>query len=200
MKLFCAAAFIFCLQFVQPAFAQYGGSPVTIGKSLSFGFEGNGSFAKQFDGTQQYAPYQIGLGFVSRYEHPFYNMESNLNFTATTGVTAFLSDQTVRHILGRPNTYTERVYYFIPVKAGLKYYWGENFYVEGEAGGIVNASNSFKTTLTYAPGIGVAVPFGQGALDLGLRYEAYNQTDVFGELFLKSFLSLRLVYKIDLGN
>ncbi len=200
MKYFYIAIFASILFFAQPVLAQYQGSASTISESLSFGFEGNSSFSKQFNGTAQYAPYQLGLGFVARFELPVYSLSNNVNLTATTGTTLFFSDQTVRHFFGRPNTYTERVYYFIPVKAGAKYYFGENFYAEGEVGGIVNASNNFKTTVTYAPGIGVAIPFQDiRSLDLGVRYETYNQVDVFGETFIKSFLSVRLVYKFGIG-
>jgi hypothetical protein len=193
---FCAILFLAC--FIKPAFAQYGGAETTIGQSLSFGLEGNASFTKQFDGAYQYAPYQLGVGFVSRFEMPIQG--SDINLTATTGLTAFFSDQTVRHFLGRKDAYTEQIYYFIPVKVGAKYYIGYNFYLEGEVGGIVNASNSFKTTISYAPGIGIAIPFQQTrALDLGIRYETYNQIDVYGEKFIKSFFSARLVYKFGIG-
>jgi hypothetical protein len=200
MKYFYISFFALSLLFVQTVSAQYGGSASTIGQSLSFGFEGNSAFAKQFNGTAQYAPYQLGLGFVTRLELPLSSSDNNINFTATTGITAFFSDLTVRSFFKKTDSFTEPVYYFIPVKAGLKYYFGETFYAEGEAGGIVNASNNFKITLSYAPGIGVAIPFRDiRSLDLGVRYETYNQTDVYGETFLKSFVSVRLVYKFGIG-
>jgi hypothetical protein len=203
MKFVYICSFVLSLFFIEPVFAQYQGSAVTVGESLSFGFEGNSSFTKHYDPASagQYAPYQAGIGFVARFEMPFSNSDVPFNFTATSGITAFFSDQTIRSLLGKKDAYTEKIYYFLPLKVGAKYYLGENFYVEGEVGGIVNLSNSFKTTPTYAPGIGVAIPFQQiRSLDLGLRYETFNQVNVYNETFIKGFFSLRLVYKFGIGQ
>jgi len=198
MKLIHLTTFISFLFIVHPASAQLSSSYTTTDRTLGFGFEGGAQISEQFSGAQQYAPYQTMAGFVTRFELPV--VQDQFNLTFATGLNIFLSNQTVRSILGRPNSFSEKIYTFIPAKIGGKFYFTDALYATAEGGVVVNASNSFKITPLYTPGIGVTIPFQQiRALDLGVKYETWNQVDVYGETFIKSFINVSLVYKFGIG-
>ncbi len=59
---------------------------------------------------------------------------------------------------------------FIPVKAGLKGFIGENFYLGGEVGAGFGVTEGTKTSFVWSPTIGYA--FNNG-LDIGVKYEDY---------------------------
>lgn len=199
MKYLYLFVFILSLLFVKPVMAQYSSSYTTTSQTLSFGFELGAQIQEQYSGLYQFAPYQATVGFVSRFELPV--VQDQFNITFATGVNMFVSNQTLRSILGRPNAFTEKIYAFVPLKAGGKYYFTDKLYATGEVGVVVNASNSFKITPLYTPGIGLTIPFMQTrALDLGIKYETWNQVDVYGETFIKSFFNASLVYKFGIGE
>jgi hypothetical protein len=199
MKYLYLFVFILCLFFVKPASAQYQSSSATTGQTLSFGFEGAFALSPQFDGAHPYAPYRVGAGFLSRFEYPI--SDNELNFTLSAGANIFLSDQTVRSIFKRANSFTEKTYIFIPVKFGGKYYFNDNIYATAEGGIVSNVSNGFKFTPVYAPGVGVTFAYADvRAIDIGLKYETWNQVDEFGETFIKGFLTLGVTYKFGIGE
>lgn len=200
MKHICISALVLFFSIcTKPALAQYQSSGAPTGESLGFGGEGGYATSAQFDGTKQYAPYRIAGGLFSRFELPVVYDQFNLTFSA--GVNVFLSDQTIRHIFNRADSYTEQVYVFVPLKVGGKYYLTNSIYASLEGGVVANMSNSYKITPVYSPGIGVSVPFMQErALDIGLKYETWNQADVYGETFIKSFFTLGVTYKFSVGR
>lgn len=83
-------------------------------------------------------------------------------------------------------------FHLIPVKAGLKYFPVENFYVQGEAGAafLLNKSDvgvNKSTAFVWAPQVGVQFPVSANGnfIDAGVRYEAttkfasdFNQSKV----------------------
>jgi hypothetical protein len=90
----------------------------------------------------------------------------------------------------------------IPVKAGLKYFPIENFYIQGEAGAAFVANKNTlgvsKTALfAYAPQVGVQFPVsGKSFIDAGVRFEANSPLVTNGDNL--NFIGLRLAYGFGL--
>jgi hypothetical protein len=61
----------------------------------------------------------------------------------------------------------------VPVKAGLRYYFG-NFYGTGEAGGIFFSGFNQGTGFVYSLGMGDKIKFRSRVIDIALRHEAWS--------------------------
>lgn len=81
---------------------------------------------------------------------------------------------------------------YIPVKAGIKVFPVERFYISGELGAAFGTDKGQGTAFVYAPGVGVG--FNNG-LDLGLRYEGFSQNG--GNL---GQVALRIAYGFNLSR
>lgn len=75
---------------------------------------------------------------------------------------------------------------YIPLKAGVKYYFCDLFYGEAQLGATLSAVSGGGTWFAYAPGIGYR--FDTHA-DLGFRYEGWAQSG-----YTKSQIAMRLAY------
>ncbi len=88
----------------------------------------------------------------------------------------------------------------LPVKAGLKFFPIENFYIQGEAGTafLLNKSefyNDKSVAFVYAPQIGVQFPVSAGSfIDAGIRYEATTKFATNYDHSKVSFLGVRVAY------
>lgn len=84
---------------------------------------------------------------------------------------------------------------YIPVKAGIKVFPVQRFYISGELGAAFGTDNGSKTSFVYAPGIGVGTNTG---IDIGLRYE--GMTGDVSRLGLKNpgQVALRIAYGFSL--
>ena len=88
----------------------------------------------------------------------------------------------------------------MPVKAGLKYFAVDNFYVQGEAGAAfvlnktkIGADNS--AAFIYAPQIGYQFALGGSSfLDAGVRYEASTKLNSNVNDSKVNFVALRVAY------
>ncbi|WP_202409385.1 outer membrane beta-barrel protein [Hufsiella arboris] len=88
---------------------------------------------------------------------------------------------------------------YIPVKAGIKVFPIERFYISGELGAAFGTDDQ-GTAFVYAPGIGVG--FNNG-LDIGLRYEGMgnsklNDTNI--KINNPDQVALRIAYGFNLGK
>lgn len=88
----------------------------------------------------------------------------------------------------------------LPVKAGLKFFPIENFYIQGEAGAafLLNKADTYNdkaVAFVYAPQIGVQFPVSAGGnfIDAGIRYEGTTKYNTFSNSKV-SFLGLRVAY------
>lgn len=79
---------------------------------------------------------------------------------------------------------------FIPLKAGVKVFPMERFYISGEIGAGFGTDDGQKTSFVWSPGIGVGLNNG---LDLGLRYESFSKYDL-GQV------ALRIAYGFNLSK
>jgi len=75
---------------------------------------------------------------------------------------------------------------YVPLKAGLKYYFADSFYGEGQLGAAFSTSSGGGTSFVYAPGIGYN--FG-GGVDLGVRYEAWSHNGTISQVAARLALS-----------
>jgi hypothetical protein len=88
----------------------------------------------------------------------------------------------------------------LPVKAGLKFFPVNNFYVQGEAGAAfaLNKSNlGFNNTAAfiYAPQVGYQFPLGgKSFLDAGVRYEGSSKFTSGNDNSQVNFVALRVAY------
>jgi hypothetical protein len=88
----------------------------------------------------------------------------------------------------------------LPVKAGLKYFPVQNFYIQGEAGAAfvlnktkIGADNS--TAFIYAPQIGYQFALGgSNYIDAGVRYEASTKLTSNIDDSKVNFVGLRVAY------
>ena len=124
--------------------------------------------------------YDAGFGVSLKYEAP---IATNLYATVSAGYEAFFVKSEFKS-LGLNSSYG-----FIPLKAGLKYYFmedGVGFFAEGQVGASISTQSGGGTAFAYAPGIGYSV---DGGFEVGARYEAWSKNGTFGQF------ALRLAYR-----
>ena len=127
--------------------------------------------------------YNIAVGGDLRLQKDFF---SNISGTLSGGYTNFSIKDDAK-IPGGPTSIG-----YIPVKAGIKIFPTERFYISGEVGAGFGTDKGQGTALVYAPGIGLG--FNNG-LDLGVRYEGFAQNDTnLGQV------ALRLAYGFNLSR
>ena len=115
--------------------------------------------------------YNLSVGGSLLYQHPIAN---KLNFTANAGYLNFTGkDYELAGV-----TVAAKDLGVIPVKAGLRYFLAENFFVNGEVGAVFGTKDGFGTRFAYAPGLGVEFPVAdKSSIELGARYEGWTKGD-----------------------
>jgi hypothetical protein len=112
--------------------------------------------------------FKYTLGADARFQ---FDVASQLSIPVTVGYTNFFAKD---YDLGGV-TYKGQDYGFIPVKAGLKYFFdpsGSGLYGLAEAGAAFGVTNNSKTAFLYSPAIGYSWSNG---LDLGVKYEGISK-------------------------
>ncbi len=145
--------------------------PETDSKALRLGFGFSAGVP-----TEDF--YSIALGGDVRLQQDF---STNLSATLGVGYTNFSVKGNNTGSVG-----------FIPVKAGIKVFPVQRFYLSGELGAAFGTDDGQKTAFVYAPGVGIG--FNNG-LDLGLRYEGFaaNNSNI-GQV------ALRIAYGFNLDK
>ena len=124
----------------------------------------------------------FGYGGSLQYQHP---VAENLLVTGSAGYTNFQN----KEVLGVKTSFGA-----IPIKAGARYYFGENFFAAGELGAAIPTKDGGKTAFVYTPGIGVDFAVAdKGSVELGARYEAWSANST-----TNGFIGLRLAYNFGL--
>lgn len=125
-------------------------------------------------------PYGLVLGGDLRLQQDF---SSNVSGILSAGYTNF----SVKDEFTGIDSYD-----LIPVKAGVKVFPVERFYISGEIGAGFGVSSGSKTAFIYAPGIGIGTNSG---LDFGLRYEGLARSGTsLGQV------ALRIAYGFNLSK
>ena len=106
-----------------------------------------------------------------------------------------------KNVAGTNGTFDEPNFNLIPVKAGLKFFPIQNFYVQGEAGAafLLNKNDvgaNKSTAFVYAPQVGVQFPISANGnfIDAGVRYEATTKFASGVDASKVSFLGIRVAY------
>lgn len=127
--------------------------------------------------------YKWGIGFSFSLEK---SLADKISLTARAGFLSF-SKQTN---LG--NGKLKRIAEYVPVKGGVKYYFGPKIYGEAETGMSISSKNTnMGISFIYSPGVGVE--FGLGGrmkLDLGFRYESWIKNTSSNFLGLRTAIIL----------
>lgn len=129
----------------------------------------------------------FGFGGSLQYQHP---VAESLSITGSAGYTSFkFKEETVGGV-----TFGGGSFGTIPVKAGARYYFGENFFAAGELGAAISTEKGGSTGFIYAPGVGVDFPVSDtGSIELGARYEGWSQKGG-----TSGFIGLRLAYNFGI--
>jgi hypothetical protein len=153
---------------------------------LSDGYNWNLGGSAQFE-----LPVANNLFFTvnAGYNNIFGKKDATVNITTPAGNTTVTGDVTDIHLL--------------PVKAGLKFFAVNNFYIQGEAGAgfLLNKKDlgyTKSTAFIYAPQVGVLLPLNaKSNLDLGVRYEGSTKySDADGSTI--NFVGLHVAYAFNL--
>jgi predicted porin len=116
----------------------------------------------------QRSRFNIGYGASVKFELPVVDAFS---FTLTGGVHQFHMKGILEDVSNGNDT-------FIPLKAGVKYYFDPRFYTEGELGTVIYHNDAIdQNRFTYAIGTGFLLPLNnsKNMVDVGLRYEQWSQ-------------------------
>lgn len=127
-------------------------------------------------------------GFVMGGEAGIYKQVSaNLEAFATAGYTRYFSDVEYYPIIASSGlSYGLKGVGVIPVKAGLRAYLGNKFYISGDAG--VAFTSDGETTFTYSPALGLQFKSG---FNIAGKYDAYTN-------YVPNTVSLKLGYHFKL--
>jgi hypothetical protein len=122
---------------------------------------------------------------------------SQLFFTVNAGYNNIFGKKDIGGVSGVDYTDIK----LLPVKAGLKFFPVENFYIQGEAGAafLLNKKDVLadkSTAFVYAPQIGVQFPVSASGnfIDAGIRYEATTKFNSNADNSKVSFLGVRVAY------
>lgn len=159
--------------------------PAMSGQKLGIGVD----FALPTGGTNDL--YKLGFGGSLQFQTP---IAQSLNFTGSAGYLNFTGKELIGNL-----KYPK--YNAIPLKAGLRYFLAENFYVGGELGAAIGTSDGSRTSFVYSPGLGVEFPVAdKSTIELGARYEGWSGDRKDNSLIVpvKSFVGLRLAFNFGI--
>ncbi|WP_428330198.1 outer membrane beta-barrel protein [Mucilaginibacter sp.] len=122
--------------------------------------------------------YSSGFGISLKYEVP---IAINTDVTFSGGYEAFIVKSDVKNAFG-----TKSSYGFVPIKAGLKYYFNQGFFGEAQLGAAFSTESGGGTAFAYSPGIGYTFTSG---FEAGVRYEGWSKDGTFDQV------ALRLAYR-----
>ena len=116
--------------------------------------------------------FNFTLGADARFQ---FDVAKQLSIPVTVGYTNFFAKD--QYLPGETKKTPD--YGFIPVKAGLKYFFdpsGSGLYGLAEAGAAFGVTDHAKTAFIYSPAIGYAWSNG---LDLGVKYEGISKATTY---------------------
>jgi hypothetical protein len=141
---------LLCLFCICKTYAQ-----TSTSKAISAGFE----LAIPSNGV-----YNVGTGFSVKGELP---IVAPVSLTLTAGFTAMFYKSNLFNSSRTPGAAG-----FIPLKAGIKYYFNKGVYAEGEAGTALETNYEKQSVFAFSIGPGFIVPAGENSgVDISFRYE-----------------------------
>lgn len=119
-------------------------------------------------GIPSQSVYNVGLGGSGKAEVP---VASNVSLSFTAGYTSFYYKKS---LIG--SSVTPDAGRFFPLKAGVKYYFSEGFYAEGEAGSVIETNYNKDNLFAFSIGPGFVIATGKHTgVDMGFRYENWSR-------------------------
>lgn len=144
---------ILLILFVFLSFNTYAQTSIT--KAISTGIE----LAIPSNGV-----YSVGVGASAKVELP---IAAPLSLTLTGGLTSMFYKGNLFNSSRTPGAAV-----FVPLKAGVKYYFSNEVYAEGEAGAAIETNYSKQSPFAFSIGPGFIVPVGdKNGVDISFRYE-----------------------------
>jgi len=112
--------------------------------------------------------YNFVIGGSLKYDLP---IATSTNFTISAGYSSFQG----KTIAG----FKFPAAGFIPVKAGIKYFFAPEFYGEAQLGAAFGTKSGSGTAFAYSPGIGYKF---SDVVDLGVRYEGWSNNGTVSQI------------------
>lgn len=134
----------------------------------------------------------IGLGTSVKGSFP---LADRFAFSANAGIMNFFGKRTLGLRI-QDLTYAS-------LKGGLKYYFSDAFYLEGQVGTALSLKDGQGSLFVWAPGIGNQFKLsGANRLDFGIRYESWNGNSnnqiILNNSAAKGFVGIRFSYVFGL--
>lgn len=146
-----------CSSFAQTSKSQSGKFSIGVDPGIPVGNASNA--------------YNFAIGGDIKYDLP---IGDGAFFNVSAGYTAFLTKSVLKQIGAKSS------YGFIPLKAGLKYYFnGQGFFGEAQLGAAFSTESGGGTAFAYAPGVGYSF---DGGFEIGVRYEAWSHDGTIGQV------------------
>ncbi|WP_374948346.1 transporter [Mucilaginibacter sp.] len=109
--------------------------------------------------------YKTGYGVSGRIEWP---LGDEFAIDGTAGYNRFF--------FKNADQFTQGANVFVPVKAGVTFFWDSNIYANGHAGTVQQLNYEKQSSFAYDFGVGYLLPIkGNNGLDLGFRYERWGK-------------------------
>src|ERR1700744_836161 len=126
------------------------------------------AFSPAFElGIPSNGVYNIGVGASVKGELP---IASPVSLTLTAGFTSMFYKSNLFDSSRTPGAAI-----FVPLKAGLKYYFDQDIYAEGEAGTAIETNYGKQSSFAFSIGPGFMAPVGdKNAVDISFRYEDWS--------------------------
>jgi hypothetical protein len=115
--------------------------------------------------------YNAVIGGSLKYDLP---IAAKTYFNVSAGYNAFLTKDRYKPFLGSSNG-------AVPLKAGLKYFADQRFFIEGQLGAAFSTESGGSTFFVYSPGVGYAFD----GFEAGIRYEGWSNNGTISQLGLR---------------
>jgi len=140
--------------------------------SAQYGMRVKSAFSAGLElGIPQNSIYSIGPGISAKAELPIVD---NIGLSLTGGYTNFFYKGNLYQ-----SSLTPSPAGFIPLKAGIKYYFNQGVYVESEAGAVIETNYQRQGLFAFAVGPGFVLPVNdKHSFDFGFRYETWSHHQV----------------------
>jgi len=139
-----------CSSFAQTGKSQSGKFSIGVDPGIPVGDASNG--------------FNFVIGGDIKYDLP---IADGVFFNISVGYSAFMTKSFLKDAGAKSS------YGFVPLKAGLKYYFnGQGFFGEAQLGATFSTESGGGTAFAYAPGIGYTF---DGGFEVGIRYEGWSK-------------------------
>lgn len=127
--------------------------------------------------------FTIGIGASGRIEIP---LSAHVGLLLTGGIDQIYYKKGIVYALDLPSGAET----FVPLKGGIRYFLGPNFFVDGEVGNTIETGYNRRNLFTFAIGPGFTAPITgtKSAIEVGFRYENWSDHDL-------RFTAFRVAYR-----